>query len=44
MMQQPNILDVVARDHVDDLRRQARQARLAAKARRHTVRLTQRSR
>ena len=44
-MQQPNILDVVARDHVDDLRRQARQARLAAKARRrHTVRLTQRSR
>jgi hypothetical protein len=44
MMQQPNILDVVVRDHVADLRRQARQARLAAKARRHTIRLTPRSR
>jgi len=43
-MQQPNILDVVARDHVDDLRRRARQARLAAKARRHTIRVTQRNR
>jgi hypothetical protein len=44
MMQQPNILDVIVRDHVDDLRREARQARLAAKARRHATRSTRRSR
>ena len=43
-MQQHTILDVVARDHVDDLRREARQARLAAKARKHTTRSFRRSR
>lgn len=37
-MQPQTILEVVARDHIDDLRREARKARLAAKARRHTIR------
>ncbi|HEX6675702.1 MAG TPA: hypothetical protein VF486_11835 [Actinomycetes bacterium] len=37
-MQSLTILDLVARDHVDDLRREARKARLAAKVRRHTIR------
>jgi hypothetical protein len=37
-MQPQTIFDVVARDHIDDLRREARKARLAAKARRHTIR------
>jgi hypothetical protein len=37
-MQALTILDLVARDHVDDLRREARKARLAAKVRRHTIR------
>jgi len=35
------ILEVIARDHIDDLRREARQARrarLAAKARRQVIR------
>ena len=32
------IMDVVAREHIDDLLREARQARLAAKARRRTTR------
>jgi hypothetical protein len=43
-MQQHTILDVIARDHLDTLLREARQARLAAKARRHTTRSTRRSR
>jgi hypothetical protein len=43
-MRQQTILDVIARDHADDLRRQARQARLAAKARRQTTRPTRRRR
>jgi hypothetical protein len=37
-MQSLTILDLVARDHVDDLRREARKARLAAKVRRNTIR------
>jgi len=37
-MQPQTILDVVAREHIDDLRREARRARLAARARRHTIR------
>ena len=37
-MQPQTILEVVARDHIDYLRREARKARLAAKARRHTIR------
>jgi hypothetical protein len=37
-MQPQTILEVAARDHIDDLRREARRARLAAKARRHTIR------
>jgi hypothetical protein len=44
MQQHHTIHDVIARDHVDILRRDARQARLAAKARRRTVRSTRRSR
>ena len=40
-MQQSTILDVAAHDHIDDLRREARRARLAAKARRHTIRRPQ---
>jgi hypothetical protein len=34
MMQPLTITDVLAREHIDDLRREARRARLAAKARR----------
>jgi hypothetical protein len=37
-MQPQMITDVVAREHIDDLRREARRARLAAKARRHGTR------
>jgi hypothetical protein len=44
MMQHHTIYDVIARDHVDLLRREARQARLAAKARRHSTRSSHRSR
>jgi hypothetical protein len=44
MQQLHTIQDVIARDHVDDLRREARQARLAAKARRAAIRSTRRSR
>ena len=56
-MQHPSIHDVIARDHVDVLRREARrphecavrnaharQARLAAKARRKSARSSRRSR
>ena len=43
MQQHPNIHEVIARDHVDVLRREARQARLA-RARRRTVRFNRRSR
>jgi hypothetical protein len=43
MQQHPSIHDVIARDHVDILRREARHARLA-KARRRTVRSNRRSR
>jgi hypothetical protein len=42
-MQPLTILDVVARDHIDDLRREARKARLAAVARRHVRRPRPRS-
>jgi hypothetical protein len=34
-MQPLTITDVLARERIDDLRREARRARLAAKARRH---------
>jgi hypothetical protein len=44
MQQHPVILDAIVRDHVDTLRREARQAQLAAKARRHTLRQLRRSR
>jgi hypothetical protein len=37
-MQPQTIMDVVAHEHIDDLRRQARRARLAAKARRLSTR------
>jgi hypothetical protein len=37
-MQPLTLTDVVAREHIDELRRQARRARLAAEARRHTIR------
>jgi hypothetical protein len=37
-MQPQTISDVVAREHIDDLRREARRAMLAAKARRHSTR------
>jgi hypothetical protein len=43
-MQHHTIHDVIARDHVAVLRREARQARLAAKARRHSIRPSRRSR
>ncbi len=43
-MQHHTIHDVIARDHVDILRREARQARLAAARSRRTVRSTRRSR
>jgi hypothetical protein len=42
MQQHHTIHDVIARDHVELLRRDARQARLAAKARRTLVRSTRR--
>ena len=38
MTQHHSIHDVIARDHVEVLKREARQARLAAKARRKRVR------
>jgi hypothetical protein len=44
MQQHHTIHDVIARDHVDILRREARQARLAARARRTSLRATRRSR
>ena len=44
MLQHEAFQFVIARDHVDILRREARQARLAAKARRHSIRLSRRSR
>jgi hypothetical protein len=44
MQQHHTIHDVIARDHVDILRREARQAHLAAKARRHSIRPSRRSR
>jgi hypothetical protein len=44
MTQHHSIHDVIARDHVDTLRREARQARLAAKARRRSIRTIRRSR
>ena len=44
MQQHHSIHDVIARDHVDTLRREARQARLAAQARRHSIRSTRRGR
>jgi hypothetical protein len=43
MQQHPSIHDVIARDHIDVLRREARQARLA-KSRRRIVRPNRRSR
>ena len=44
-MQQHHIIhDAIARDHVDILRRDAQQARLVGKARRHLVRSNRRSR
>jgi hypothetical protein len=43
MQQHHSIHDVIARDHIDTLRREARQARLAAKVRR-SARRTRRSR
>jgi hypothetical protein len=43
MQQHHTIHDIIARDHVDVLRREARQARLA-KARRHRIRSNRRSR
>jgi hypothetical protein len=44
MQQHHTIHDVIARDHVDVLRREARQARLASKARRQSIRPSRRSR
>jgi hypothetical protein len=44
MQQYPTIQYVIARDHVELLRREARQARLAARARRHGTRSGRRSR
>jgi hypothetical protein len=44
-MQQHYVIQyLIARDHVDVLRREARQARMAAKSRRHGTRPTRRSR
>jgi hypothetical protein len=42
-MQPLTMLELVARDHIDDLRREARKARLAAVARRHVRRPRPRS-
>ena len=44
MQQHYTIHDVIARDHVDLLRRDARLARMAARRRRTTVRTSRRSR
>jgi len=44
MQQHYTIHDVIARDHVDLLRRDARLARMAARRRRTTVRPSRRSR
>jgi len=44
MQQHHTIHDVIARDHIAILRREARQARLAAKGRRHGLRSSRRSR
>jgi hypothetical protein len=44
MMQHMSIQYVIARDHVDLLRREARRARQAAEARRHGSRSSRRSR
>jgi hypothetical protein len=44
MQQQLTIVDIVARNHMDDLRRQARQVRLATKSRRLGRRSLRRSR
>ncbi|HEX2375820.1 MAG TPA: hypothetical protein VHO93_17715 [Actinomycetota bacterium] len=44
MQQHHTIHDVIARDHVAILQREARQARLAAKARRTSIRSPRRSR
>jgi hypothetical protein len=44
MQQHHTIHDIIARDHVDILRREARQARLATKARRRGARPSRRSR
>jgi hypothetical protein len=44
MQQHPTIHDAIARDHVAALRRDARQARLAAKVRRSRIRSIRRSR
>ena len=43
MQQHPTIYDATARDHIDVLRRDARQARLAGKARRKSARSSRRS-
>ena len=44
-MQQHYVIQyLIARDHVDVLRREARQARMAAKSRRHGTRSIRRSR
>ena len=44
MQQHHTIHDIIAHDHVDILRREARQARLATKARRRSARPSRRSR
>jgi hypothetical protein len=44
MLQHHSIQFVIARDHVNTLRREARQARQAADARRHGTRPSRRSR
>jgi hypothetical protein len=44
MQQHHSIHDVIARDHVDTLRREARQARLVAKLRRANRRVRRSSR
>jgi hypothetical protein len=44
MQQHYVIQSQIARDHVDILRREARQARLAARSRRHSNRPSRRSR
>ena len=44
MQQHHTIHDVIARDHVDLLRRDAQLARMAARRRRTTIRLSRRSR